>query len=155
MNKKNKNKNHQVSHLSGSPKEQAKQLLDILKDRSLDIESLNVLLPANVEVIKEFIACLQSDIAANQASYDRVIGIFEGSIQTLREIIKDGNIDIEEKKRVLEVIMSLHQQLIDLHKEHERNFYAFWKDICKYLFAILGIIVMLTSRFIPNNNKKA
>ena len=141
----NKNKNHQVSHLSGSPKEQAKQLLDILKDRSLDIESLKVLLPANVEVIKEFIICLQSDLAANRASYDRVIGIFEGSIQTLREIIKDGNIDKEEKKRVEEEVLRLHQQMIDLHREHEKNILGFWKDVVKWIISIIGIIIVVTT----------
>ena len=141
----NKNKNHQVSRLSGSPKEQAKQLLDILKDRSLDIESLKVLLPANVEVIKEFIVCLQSDLAANQAAYNRVIGIFEGSIQTLHEIIKDGNIDEEEMKRVLEEIQNLHQQIIDLHKEHEKNILGFWKDVVKWIFSIIGIIIVVTT----------
>jgi len=141
----NKKKNHQVSRLSGSPKEQAKQLLDILKDRSLDIESLKVLLPANVEVIKEFIVCLQSDLAANQAAYNRVIGIFEGSIQTLHEIIKDGNIDEEEMKHVLEEIQNLHQQIIDLHKEHEKNILGFWKDVVKWIFSIIGIIIVVTT----------
>ena len=151
----NKKKNHQVSHLSGSPKEQAKQLLDILKDRSLDIESLKVLLPANVEVIKEFIVCLQSDLTANQAAYDRVIGIFEGSIQTLREIIKDGNIDEEEKKRVLDVILSLHQQMICLQSEHEKNILGFWKDVVKWIFSILGIIIVVTTGIKGLPSKKA
>ena len=151
----NKNKYHHVSHLSGSPKEQAKQLFDILKDRSLDIESLNVLLPANVEVIKEFIVCLQSDLTANQAAYDRVIGIFEGSIQTLREIIKDGNIDEEEKKRVLDVILSLHQQMICLQSEHEKNILGFWKDVVKWIFSILGIIIVVTTGIKGLPSKKA
>ena len=151
----NKKKNYQVSHLSGSPKEQAKQLLNILKDRSLDIESLKLLLPANVEVIKEFIVCLQSDLTANQAAYERVIGIFEGSIQTLREIIKDGNIDEEEKKRVLDVILSLHQQMICLQSEHEKNILGFWKDVVKWIFSILGIIIVVTTGIKGLPSKKA
>ncbi len=142
---KKKNKKQKITHLSGSPKEQAKQLFELLKDRSLDIDSLKLLLPNNVEVIKEFISCLQTDMKSNQAAYERVITIFEESIHNLNEIIKDGKITDSEKERCHEELLNLHKLMIEFHNEHEKRLYDFWKDISKYVFLLLGIIIIIAS----------
>lgn len=145
MSKKNNNKPFNITQLSGTPKMQALQLLEILKDKTLDIDSLKVLLPANVDVMKEFISCMRVDIEANQQAYGRVVGILEVSLSNLQEIIKDGKIDSNERMRCFDEISKIHQLICDLQKEHDKNLKDFWKTISGYIFALLAITVVVTS----------
>ncbi|MCR5180563.1 MAG: hypothetical protein K6C30_05045 [Bacteroidaceae bacterium] len=130
---------------SGTPKEQAHQLLELLKDKHLDIDALKTLLPANVEVIREFITCMKEDMAANAASYNRVIGILESSLKNLEDIIKDGEVSEEEKKRCHEEIVRIHQHVCDIQLAHEKNLLDFWAHISKYVFLLLAVIVVIAS----------
>lgn len=142
---KRKNKKN-IIPLNGTPKEQATQLLEILKDRHLDLETLKELLPANVDIIKEFITCLKSDLNANQAAYGKMMNIFESTIQNLNGIIKDGKISKEEKKICLDEIYRLHQLMVDAHNKHEENQKDFWKRIMGYVTFIIGIIIVLAGK---------
>jgi len=141
--KRKNNKENKITSLNGTPKEQAAQLLEILKDRHLDLEMLKELLPANVDIIKEFITCLKSDLNANQAAYGKMMSIFESTIQNLNNIIKDGKISEEEKKICLDEIYRLHQLMVDAHNKHEENQKDFWKRIMGYVTFIIGIIIIL------------
>lgn len=142
---KRKNKKN-ITPLNGTPKEQATQLLELLKDRHLDLETLKELLPANVDIIKEFITCLKSDLNANQAAYGKMMSIFESTIQNLNGIIKDGKISKEEKKICLDEIYRLHQLMVDAHNKHEENQKDFWKRIMGYVTFIIGIIIVLAGK---------
>lgn len=135
-----------ITPLNGTPKEQATQLLEILKDRHLDLETLKELLPANVDIIKEFITCLKSDLNANQAAYGKMMSIFESTIQNLNGIIKDGKISKEEKEICLDEIYRLHQLMVDAHNKHEENQKDFWKRIMGYVTFIIGIIIVLAGK---------
>lgn len=146
MGKRNKNTGYQVTHLSGTPKEQASQLLKIMKDSKLDVEQLRELLPNNIEVIKEFITCMKSDIDANQKAYARIIDLFEVSIKNLNEIIKDGKINDDEKKNCREEIVNIYKLMRDFHLEHERNLFGFWKEIAMGIFGLSAFIAYLTGR---------
>ena len=141
--KRKNNKENKITSLNGTPKEQATQLLEILKDRHLDLEMLKELLPANVDIIKEFITCLKSDLNANQAAYGKMMSIFESTIQNLNGIIKDGKISEEEKKICLDEIYRLHQLMVDAQNKHEENQKDFWKRIMGYVTFIIGIIIIL------------
>lgn len=145
MEMKRKNKKD-FTPLNGTPKEQAAQLLENLKDRHLDLEKLKELLPANVDIIKEFITCLKSDLNANQAAYGKMMSIFESTIQNLNGIIKDGKISKEEKKICLDEIYRLHQLMVDAHNKHEENQKDFWKRIMGYVTFIIGIIIVLAGK---------
>lgn len=136
-------KDNKIVPLNGTPKEQAAQLLELLKDRHLDLEMLKELLPANVDIIKEFITCLQSDLNANQAAYGKMMGIFESTIQNLNGIIKDGKISEEEKKICLDEIYRLHQLMVEAQNKHEENQKDFWKRIMGYVTFIIGLIIIL------------
>lgn len=144
--KRKNNKENRITSLNGTPKEQAAKLLEILKDRNLDLEMLKELLPANVDIIKEFITCLKSDLNANQAAYGKMMSIFESTIQNLNGIIKDGKISKEEKKICLDEIYRLHQLMVDAHNKHEENQKDFWKRIMGYVTFIIGIIIVLAGK---------
>ena len=57
-----------ISQLSGSLNEQAKQLLDILKTQQLSVEDLDKLVPMGTDFIKEF--C--SDLVCGIVRYDEI-----------------------------------------------------------------------------------
>ncbi len=146
MFKKNKNlKKVENIHLSGSPKDQASQLLDIIKERQLGLDELNAIFPKNIEVIKEFTSCMKSEMAANQTAFVETKQFLEKSLDIIDGIIKDGKIDDEERKICIQEIRDINQNMIDLQKEHERNHYAFWKDMSTKILAFLAFIAVLVA----------
>ena len=140
------------TELKGSPKEQAMQLFELLKDRTISIEALKEILPMDVKVIEEFTSCMKSELEANRKAYDKVIDSFNASLDVLRDTIKDGNIDADEREKVRNEIERLHQMLVDIHDKHEARVFDFLKWIASIVgLMVISIIYLVSGK--SNNNQ--
>ncbi len=142
---KKKTKNVPIE-LKGSPKEQAAQLFELLKDRTLSIEALKEILPMDVKVIEEFTSCMKSELEANRKAYDKVIDSFNASLDVLRDAIKDGKLDADEREKIRDEIDRLHQMLIDIHDKHEARVFDFVKWMTGLVTLIILVITYLTGK---------
>ena len=137
--------------LKGSPKEQAQQLFELLKDRTLSIEALKEILPMDVKVIEEFTSCMKSELEANRKEYDKVIDSFNVSLDVLRNAIKDGKLDADEREKIRDEIYRLHQMMADIHDKHEARRF----DLLKWITAILGFIMLVITVLGSGKNNKS
>lgn len=125
--------------LEGTPKEQAKQLMELLKDRTLSIEALKELMPMNMKVIEEFISCMKTELEANRTTYGKVIDSINASLDVLRGILKDGKIDEKERDKVLKEIDHLHEVMVEIHDKHEERVF----DLAKWFAGMVAFIVLI------------
>ena len=61
-----------ISQLSGSLNEQAKQLLDILKTQQLSVEELDKLVPMGTDFVKEFCSVLREQVLSEKESQGQI-----------------------------------------------------------------------------------
>ena len=132
--------------LEGTPKEQAKQLMELLKDRTLSIEALKELMPMNMKVIEEFMSCMKTELEANRTTYGKVIDSINASLDVLRGKIGDGKIDEKEKEKMYEELYRLHTLMGDIHDKHEARVF----DIAKMWTKIIGILTILIAILLGN-----
>lgn len=131
--------------LHGSPAEMAKEFLSLLKDRSIPLDSLKELIPANASFFSELSKLISLEINAGEMRYKDSISSINSILEVIKEPIRSQNISSDERQRYADALVKIAEMIRDMEMHHNDN--EHWTKrmmICLGTFVLTTIVVAST-----------
>jgi hypothetical protein len=136
--------------LEGSDKEKAYQLWELLKERSLDKEQLEKLIPMTNSFITEFANCIRTQIESEEKNHKIYMESMGRLADQLSSIVADGQISPEERLAVINLISKISDDIKEVQKDRNEKDFKFKT----FLLSILALFAMIIVILAGGQNKK-
>jgi ribosomal protein S15P/S13E len=124
--------------LKGTPKEQAYQLVDAVKNHKVSVRKLKEIVPVTKEFVQGLVDCLKKEIDNEHTENKVVLETIIKNIENLQSHLRDQAIDKEERQSIRDLINQQLQMLSDIHnKNSERR-----NSVLLSILALIGTIFM-------------
>ena len=131
--------------LKGTPKEQAYQLVDAIKNKKVSGRNLKEIFPLNKEFFQGLVDCLKKESDNEHTENKIVLETIIKNIEYNQSLLRDHDMDKEEKQDIRNKISEDLQKLSDIHnKNGERRHNRFLA-----ILSLIGIIIAI----LKGNNK--
>lgn len=131
--------------LKGTPKEQAYQLVDAVKNKKVSGRKLKEILPLTKEFFQGLVDCLKKEIDNEHTENRTVLETIIKNIEFYQSLLRDHDMDKEERQDIRNKISEDLQKLSDIHnKNGERR-----NNLFLAILSLIGIIIAI----FKGNNK--
>ena len=129
--------------LSGSTSQQAQQFFNLLRERELTPEQMNIILPKAKDFYTKLIEVLHKETEANKDCYKTSIVALQNTLLGLVSQLS-STVTREEKEELLKVILEIQKSIkeIEINRTDKsygfRKFIAFLGSLLVFVLIILG-----------------
>lgn len=139
--------------LNGNNQQKARQILDLLKDKQLSPEQLDMLIPHTKDFLKELTDEIKRQTEIDKSNYDKIIDASFQLINNLLLSMKEAPTE-SERLTFLSVIEKIHARTVEIQINEKNNNHKS-KSILAILGTILlGIIFILSAGFIGSKSNE-
>ena len=104
MKKKKENKQIEIKPLTGTDKEKAYQLFNLIKEQEIPVNVLETIVPIAVDFVKEFASCIKLQIEYERERDKKYLDIMDRLSRCLSDRLSDNTILESER---IEIIKSI------------------------------------------------
>lgn len=135
--------------LKGTVQQQAKQLWDILNEREISSETLQIIMPNVAGFYKELVSCINRETVSNDEITKSVIDTYNQQLLILTEGLTKQEISSEDKKIIADLISETNARLHAIQKDKSdksHNTKLGWLGVASFLGVALLALVSKKSK---------
>lgn len=126
--------------LSGTIQEQANQFWNILKERHLSVEEIQVIAPMTKDFIQALGNCIQRQIESEEKNYQQFHASMQAIITLCNNVLKDNVVSQQERAKLFELLDKLSERMCEVQKNKQNNDHTF-KIVGIFCLTFLGTII--------------
>ncbi len=143
MKKKKENKQIEIKPLTGTDKEKAYQLFNLIKEQEIPVNVLETIVPISVDFVKEFASCIKLQIEYERERDKKYLDIMDRLSRCLSDRLSDNTISESERIEIIKSISLCSHDMSEYNKEKIRSENGFKKFLAACAAGVASVVIIV------------